>query len=132
MTHETYGRFSARGLIAETFNDLSDLIRKEVNLAKAEMSYAVSTSISAAVLMAIGGALGLMALNFFFWGGAFLIASYGYELHIASFILGGALIVISAILFFVGRSKMGADELGLARTSAQIRADIATAKEQMK
>lgn len=132
MTHETYGRFSARGLIAETFSDLSDLIQKEVRLAKAEMSYAVGTSIRASVMMAVGGALGLVALNFLFWGAAFLIASFGLELYWASFIVAGVLIVIAAGLFIAGRAQMSADELGLSRTVNQMREDIRTAKEQMK
>jgi uncharacterized membrane protein YqjE len=132
MTHETYGRFSARGLIAETFSDLSDLIQKEVRLAKAEVSYAVGTSIRASVMMAIGGALGLVALNFLFWCAVFIIACFGLEVYWASFIVAGVLIVIAAGLFIAGRAQMSADELGLSRTVNQMREDIRTAKEQMK
>ena len=64
MTHETFGRVSATGLIADTFNDLSDLLRKEMRLASAEMSHSVSASIRATVMMAVGGAFLLMALLF--------------------------------------------------------------------
>ena len=53
MTHETYGRSSAASLIADTFNDLSELLRKEMRLASAEMSNAVATSLRASVMMAM-------------------------------------------------------------------------------
>ena len=132
MTHESFGRVSAASLIADTFNDLSDLLRKEMRLASAEMSSAVTTSLRASVMMVLGGALLLMALLFALGGLALVIAGLGFPLHEAAFMVAGGLVVIGLILFLPARAQMRADRLAPARTVGQFREAIRTAKEQMK
>ena len=132
MTHESFGRVSATSLIADTFNDLSDLLRKELRLASAEMSSAVTTSIRASVTMAVGGAFLLMALLFALGGLALVIAGFGFTLHEASFMVAGGLAVVGLILFLSARGRMRAERLAPARTVGQLREAIRTAKEQMK
>ena len=132
MTHESFGRVSAASLIADTFNDLSDLLRKEMRLASAEMSSAVTTSLRASVMMVLGGALLLMALLFALGGLALVIAGLGFTLHEAAFMVAGGLVVIGLILFLPARAQMRADRLAPARTVGQFREAIRTAKEQMK
>ena len=132
MTHESFGRVSAASLIAETFNDLSDLLRKEMRLASAEMSSAVTTSLRASVMMVLGGALLLMALLFALGGLALIIAGLGFTLHEASFMVAGGLLLVGLMLFLPARAQMRADRLAPARTVGQLREAIRTAKEQMK
>ena len=132
MTHESFGRVSAASLIADTFNDLSDLLRKEMRLASAEMSSAVTTSLRASVMMLVGGALMFMALLFALGGLALVIAGLGFTLHEAAFMVAGGLVVIGLILFLPARAQMRADRLAPARTVGQFREAIRTAKEQMK
>ena len=132
MTHESFGRVSAASLIADTFNDLSDLLRKEMRLASAEMSSAVTTSLRASVMMAVGGALLFMALLFAMGGLALVIAGLGFTLHEAAFMVAGGLVVIGLILFLPARAQMRADRLAPARSVGQFREAIRTAKEQMK
>jgi len=132
MTHESFGRVSAASLIADTFNDLSDLLRKEMRLASAEMSSAVTTSIRASVMMLVGGALMFMALLFALGGLALVIAGFGFTLHEAAFMVAGGLVVIGLILFLPARAQMRAERLAPARTVGQLREAIRIAKEQMK
>ena len=132
MTHESFGRVSAASLIADTFNDLSDLLRKEMRLASAEMSSVVTTSIRASVMMLVGGALMFMALLFALGGLALVIAGLGFTLHEAAFMVAGGLVVIGLILFLPARAQMRAERLAPARTVGQLREAIRTAKEQMK
>jgi hypothetical protein len=132
MTHESFGRVSAASLIAETFNDLSDLLRKEMRLASAEMSSAVTTSLRASVMMVVGGALLLMALLFAMGGLALIIAGLGFTLHEAAFMVAGGLVLVGLMLFLPARAQMRADRLAPARTVGQFREAIRTAKEQMK
>ena len=132
MTHESFGRVSAASLIADTFNDLSDLLRKEMRLASAEMSSAVTTSLRASVMMVLGGALLLMALLFALGGLALIIAGLGFTLHEASFMVAGGLLLVGLMLFLPARAQMRADRLAPARTIGQLREAIRTAKEQMK
>jgi len=132
MTHESFGRVSAASLIAETFHDVSDLLRKEMRLASAEMSSAVTTSLRASVMMVLGGALLLMALLFALGGLALIIAGLGFTLHEASFMVAGGLLLVGLMLFLPARAQMRADRLAPARTIGQLREAIRTAKEQMK
>jgi O-antigen ligase len=132
MTHETYGRVSATSLIADTFNDLSDLLRKEMRLASAEMSNAVTTGIRASVMMAVGGAFLLMALLLALGGLVLVLALYGFPLHVASFIVAGGLAVVGLILVFYARAQMRADKLAPARSASQLREALQTAREHMK
>ena len=132
MTHETYGRASAASLLADTFNDLSDLLRKELRLASAEMSTAVTTSIRASALMAVGGAFMLMALLLALGGLVLVISSYGFPLHVASFLVAGGLAIVGLVLFLYARAQITAEKLAPARTVGQMRQAIRTAKEQMK
>ena len=132
MTHESFGRVSAASLIAETFHDVSDLLRKEMRLASAERSSAVTTSIRASVMMVLGGALLLMALLFALGGLALIIAGLGFTLHEASFMVAGGLLLVGLMLFLPARAQMRADRLAPARIIGQLREAIRTAKEQMK
>lgn len=133
MTHETYGRASAVNLIADAFNDFSDLVRKEMRLASAEMSSAVTTSIRAGVAMAVGGALLVMALLFAMGGLALYIAStYDFSLHEASFMVAAGLAVVGLVLVLYARAGMSARTLAPTRAAGQMREAIRTAKEQMR
>jgi hypothetical protein len=132
MTHETYGRASAVSLIADAFNDLSDLVRKEMRLASAEMSTVVSTSIRASVVMIVGGAFLFMALLIALGGLALVIATYGFSLHAASFMVAGAIALIGLVMVLYGRAQMSSRNLAPTRAVGQMREAIRTAKEQMK
>ena len=132
MTDETYGRSSAASLIADTFNDLSDLLRTEMRLASAEMSNAVTTSIRASVMMAVGGAFMLMALLIALGGFVLVISTYGFALHEASFMVAGGLAILGLLLFLYARAQMTAEKLAPARSAGQMREAIRTAREQMK
>jgi len=132
MTHDTFGRASASGLIADTFNDLSDLLRKEMRLASAEMTLSVTTSIRAAVMMAVGGALMLMALLIALGGLVLVVVTYGFDLHVASFMVAGGLAVIGLILFLSARAHLRSGRLAPARSLGQMREAIRTTMEHLK
>ena len=132
MTHETFGRASASGLIADTFNDLADLLRKEMRLASAEMTHSVTTSIRAAVMMAVGGAFMLMALLIALGGLVLVVVTYGFDLHVASFMVAGGLAVIGLILFLYARAQLRSGGLAPARSLGQMREAIRTTKEHLK
>jgi hypothetical protein len=132
MTHETFGRVSATGLVADTFNDLSDLLSKEMRLASAEMSHSVTASIRASVMMAVGGAFLLMALLIALGGLVLVIASYGVDLRVASFMVAGVIGVIGLVLLLSARAQLRAQSLAPIRSLGQMREAIRTTKEHLK
>ncbi len=132
MTHETFGRVSASGLIADTFNDLSDLLRKEMRLASAEMSQSVTASIRASVMMAVGGAFMLMALLIALGGLVLVIVTYGFDLSVASFMVAGGTGLVGLLLLLAARAQLSASRLAPTRSLGQMREAIRTTKEHLK
>ena len=130
MTHETFGRVSATGLIADTFNDLSDLLRKEMRLASAEMSQSVTAGIRASVMMAVGGAFMLMALLIAL--GGLVLVLYGFDLSVASFMVAGGTGLVGLLLLLAARAQLSASRLAPTRSLGQMREAIRTTKEHLK
>jgi hypothetical protein len=110
--------------------DVSDLLRKEIRLAKAEMTQAVAGRLQAAVWIVAAGLLGLVALLLVVQALVFGIASLGIGLHWASLIVAALLGALAAGSFFYGRSLANASTAPT-RTSRQINADITAIREHL-
>lgn len=136
-------RFSTRGhdsggpdrspsaLIGQLFTDFSDLLSKEIALAKGELAENISAKVAGVASMAVAGALLLAALMTIIAGTVFLIASFGLALHWSAFIVGGVLAVVGFIVFSMGKSKLSGDTLPM-RSMTQVQRDVRVVKEQMK
>ena len=116
--------------LTDLFADLADLLRKELQLAKTEITEKIVARLRASVWMAVAGALGLVAGLLLVEAAVFAIASFGIALHWSCLIVAGFLAVAAAAAFFRGRSA-AQDELLPTRTTRQISRDIRTAKEQL-
>src|SRR6478735_7797634 len=93
-------------LVGEVSRDLSELMRKELELAKAELSESAKRAGKGAGLMGGAGYAGAMAVLFLsialWWGLGDLINSLGWSAVIVAVIWA----IIAAILFAVGRSRL--------------------------
>ena len=93
-------------LVGEVSRDLSELMRKELELAKAELSESAKRAGKGAGLMGGAGYAGAMAVLFLsialWWGLGDLIDSLGWSAVIVAVIWA----IIAAILFAVGRSRL--------------------------
>lgn len=93
-------------LVGEVSRDLSDLMRKELELAKAELSESAKRAGKGAGLMGGAGYAGGMAVLFLsialWWGLGDLIDSLGWSAVIVAVIWA----IVAAILFAVGRKKL--------------------------
>jgi hypothetical protein len=110
--------------------DVSDLLRKEIRLAKAEVTEAIAGRVRAGVWMVGAGLLGLVALLLLVQALVFGIASLGIGLHWASLIVAALLGGLAAGSFFYGRSFANASTAPT-RTSRQINADITAIREHL-
>jgi cytochrome c biogenesis protein CcdA len=117
--------------LSDIIADLSDLVRKEIRLARAEVSEKISAKVRAGVYMSAAGFIGLIALFIALQGLVFFIASRGIAMHWSCLIVAGGLALIAALAFLKGRAD-AREELMPARTMNQIRQDIATTKEQLR
>jgi uncharacterized membrane protein YqjE len=115
---------------SDVLNDVSDLVQKEIRLARAEVTEKISAKLQAGVWMGVAAVLGLIAALLVIQGIVFGIASFGLALHWACLLVAVVLAAAGAAAFFYGRS-LAAQELMPTRTVRQITEDIKTAKEQL-
>ena len=93
-------------LVGEVSRDLSELMRKELELAKAELSESAKRAGKGAGLMGGAGYAGAMAVLFLsialWWGLGDLIDSLGWSAVIVAVIWA----IVAAILYAVGRKRL--------------------------
>src|SRR5882757_10065692 len=104
MGHDALRNSSAAGAFSDVLADLSDLVHKEIRLAKAEISEKISSRLQASAWMAAGGLVGFVALLLVVQAAVFAIASFGLALHWACLLVAGLVAAGAAAAFFHGRS----------------------------
>jgi cytochrome c biogenesis protein CcdA len=130
MAHETLRDSGLVRAATDLFADLSDLIQKEIRLARAEIVHKLSLNVRGGIFMAVAGVFGFLAVIFVLEAIAFAIASAGLAAHWACLIVAAGLLVIAAGIFLAGRSQADADLAP--RTTRQFGATLRTAKEQLR
>jgi len=103
MAQDAYSEPSLASTLKELFRDLSDLLGKEIRLARAELTTKLTTKVMSGVWMGVAGLLGFIALLFLLEALVFGIAALGLALHWASLIVALVLAVAAAGAFFYGR-----------------------------
>ena len=103
---------SAGQLMKEVTEDLSTLVRKEIELAKQEIGESISTKVKGAAIIAIAGFLGFFALIFATLalrdGIADLIWGWGTWMWAADLITMGILLVFGGIGALAAKRKLTA------------------------
>ena len=128
-----YERLRNSGLtqaLSDLFGDLGDLVQKEIQLAKAEITDKITSRLRASVWMVSAGFLGLIAALLVVEAAVFALASLGLELHWACLLVAAVLAAAGVAAFYHGRS-VAETELLPTRSVRQITQDIKTAKEQL-
>jgi uncharacterized protein YacL len=129
MAHERLRNSGLAQALTDLLADLADLLRKELQLAKTEITEKMVSRLRASVWMVVAGVLGMVAALLLVEAAVFAIASFGIALH-WSCLLVAAVLAAAAAAFFQGRAA-AQDELLPTRTAKQISQDIKTAKEQL-
>ena len=130
MTHEPFDARSTIDLITAALRDFSGLMRKELELARAELTEKAMAAVRASVLVAIAGFCGAIATMLIAWGVVYAIAATGLALYWSCFIVAAGLAVVAGALVLLARSRGGA--LVPHRTVGQIREDVRVAKEHLR
>lgn len=130
MAHEAITDSTLIKALGDLFTDLSELVRREVRLARVEMAAAVTSGVQAGIWMAAAGLLAFVIALLLVQAGVFAIASLGIALYWACLIVAAVLAAVAAGAFLYGRSL--ARGLTPRRTLNQINRDIATAREQIR
>jgi hypothetical protein len=99
------GEQTIGGLVRDVSTQLSNLVRAEVELAKAEVTAEVRKGVTGSVFFAVAAAIGLFSLFFFFFALAELLSLW--LLRWVAFAIVFVLMVLGAALFgFLGYRKV--------------------------
>jgi Flp pilus assembly protein TadB len=117
--------------LPETFSqvlgDLADLFRKELRLARAELSSNASAKLRGGIWLGLAGVFGLASLALIL--GA-LVAWITVSLHVAFLIVAAGVGLLAVAAYFAGQKDAQAD-LTPSRTISQMKRDIEITKEQL-
>jgi xanthine/uracil permease len=118
------------GLLSELAQETTTLVRKEVELAKAEMSEKVNQATAGAVSLAAGGMVAFAGVIFLLLAATFALAKI-MEPWLAALIVGGVVTLIGIVLVSMGKSRLSARNLQPNRTISTLQDDKRWAKAQM-
>ncbi len=130
MAHDRLLNAGLTRALTDLLADLADLVRKEIQLAKAEVTEKIASGLRASVWMVAAAVFGLIAALLMVEGAVFAIASFGLALHWSCLLVAVVLAAGAAAAFYRARSLVEEDFLPT-RTAKQITQDIETAKEQL-
>jgi hypothetical protein len=128
MAHDGVKNTTLFSALGDLFSDLSDLIQKEVRLARAEVSERIASGVRASVWMGVAGLLALVAFLLLVQAVVFGIASFGIGLHWSSLIVAVVIGLAAGGAYFYGRSQA---DLTPKRIIRQINQDVSVVREQL-
>jgi hypothetical protein len=117
--------------LADAIADAIDLFQKELRLARAEISDKLTTKLKAGAYFAVAGLLGFVVVLALVQAAIFALAARGIPLHWSCLIVAAVLAAAAGAIFALGRAD-AKESVSPDRTIAQIKQDIATAKESFK
>jgi Putative Actinobacterial Holin-X, holin superfamily III len=131
MAYRGYER-SIPDIIADLLSQFPTLVRKESQLARAEISEKIS-QVGMGVGLLLGGAILLIpALVILLQAGVTALEQAGFQPPIASLIAGAAAFLVGLFLLLIGVSRMKVKNLVPQKTIQQIQEDASVAKQQVQ
>jgi uncharacterized membrane protein YqjE len=119
-------------LLSEVLGQLAKLIGNEFDLAKAELSSKASQVGRGVMMIGLGAGFMIPALIMLLMAAAAALMHAGYSDPVVYLLTGGAAILIAAVLFGVGISRMSGDALKPSMTLEQLQRDKVAAKEMLQ
>ncbi len=120
-------------ILTDLFGQTTTLLRKESQLASAELSEKVTQVAVALGLLVTGAVLLIPALVILLQAGVSALITNGVIAEPwAPLIVGGAALLIGLILALIGVSKLKADRLVPNRTIQQVRNDVSVVRQQTR
>ena len=132
-TQEENGDGTARrstfGLAGEAVEHVTDLVRGEIDLARAEVQEKINNAVTAIGLIVGGVVLLLVALNVFAAALVAWLVEMGIDDGWAALIIGVVFAAIGAAMAMKGRSDLRLSSIAPTRTAKNVRRDAETIKE---
>ncbi len=120
-------------LLSGALNDVRDLFRQEIALARYEVRQEVSKAVSAVIALAAGAVVVLFAALFILTGVARGFARLvNWPLWAGFFVVGGVLAIIGIGLLLAARSRMAKVNVVPPKTAETVKEDVEWLKRQTK
>jgi succinate dehydrogenase hydrophobic anchor subunit len=132
MATHIHSERSIPELFSLLFAQMTNLLRKESQLARVEMSEKMTQIATALALVVGGAALLIPALVVLLNAAVAALIENGFTASASALIVGGITLVIGAILVIVGIKAMKANNLMPDRTIHQLQRDAEVAKHQVR
>lgn len=130
MTDQTHnGNKSAAGLLSDAIAHMSSLVRKEVDLARAEVSENVTRAGVAIGFLAGGLVIALVALNVLAAALVAGLTEWGLDAGWASLIVGLVLAAIALAMALKAKNDLKLSNIAPTRTAKNVRRDAQAIKE---
>ena len=122
-------RKSSSSLVADALHSVSSLVRKEVDLARAEINENVSRAATAIGLLVGAAIVALVALNVLAAALVAAVANAGIAPGWAAVIVGGIFGLIAFAMMAKGTNDLKLTSLAPTRTAKKVKRDAETLKE---
>jgi Protein of unknown function (DUF1469). len=127
---------SMTGLIGDILRDISDLVRQEIALAKAEASEKFTKMQVALAAIAIGGAVAFAGLIVLLDAAVYALANVMGPIverfpALPALIVGAIVVITGIIMIKLGVDRFSANSLKLSRTMENVHRDQAIVKEHI-
>ena len=116
-------------LVSDAANQFSKLIRNEVAIARAELAGKASEAATGVGLLMGGGVLLIPPLVLLLMALAAWLVELGLRASLSNLIAGALGLVVSAVLAWVGMTKLKPEHLKPKRTLNELERDVAAVKE---
>jgi hypothetical protein len=123
---------SVPDLLGDLLQQTSSLVRKEVQLARAELNEKISTMGAAAASIGVAAALLMAAVVILLQAVVALLVTFGLQTWVAGLIVGVVVAIIAYVLLRGGINRMKASSLTPERTVNQVSNDATLAKEAVR
>jgi hypothetical protein len=130
MAHDAIRNSTLVRTVGDVLGDLSDLVQKEIRLARAEFTAKITNGVQAGLWIIVAALLGLVAYLLVIEAIVFALASFGLALYWACLLVAVVLVGCGAAAFAYARS-VAHEVLVPTRGTRQINEDIRTIKEQL-
>jgi uncharacterized membrane protein YqjE len=121
---------SIGALFAELADETTSLVRKEIELARAELVQNASRIAGGAITLVVGGLVALLGVQALI-ACAILALALWVAPWLAALIVGAVILAIGAVMVLVGRRRLDLRSLTPRRTLLTLRRDREWAREQL-
>src|SRR5438477_180219 len=130
MNPNTNGRTVA-DIVRDLFTETSTLLRKEGQLARAEISEKVDQAVRGLIFIVAGAVLLVPALVVLLGAAVAAMIDRGFDAANAALIVGGIALLVGLALAVLGMRAVKLEQLKPARTIAHVQRDVSLAKHQL-